>query len=78
MSFINKIYLNKHIGTYSKQIMVKLVRLVLGLKIHLTMDNSESGDELAGTFLTTETGYMVQTDDMDGKFYSYQTVVRLE
>lgn len=47
--------------------MVKLIPLVLGLKIHLTMDNSESGDELAGTFLTTESGYMVQTDDMDGK-----------
>ncbi|KAG8267886.1 hypothetical protein J6590_040668 [Homalodisca vitripennis] len=29
------------------------------------MDNSESGDELAGTFLTTEAGYMVQTDDLD-------------
>lgn len=31
------------------------------------MDNSESGDELGGTFLTTEASYMVQTDDIDGK-----------
>lgn len=31
------------------------------------MDNSESGDELGGTFLTGDTGYMVQTDDIDGK-----------
>lgn len=30
------------------------------------MDNSESGDELTGTFLTTDAGYMVQADDMDG------------
>lgn len=29
------------------------------------MDNSESGDELGGTFLTGDTGYMVQTDDID-------------
>ncbi|XP_054261865.1 nuclear transcription factor Y subunit beta isoform X2 [Macrosteles quadrilineatus] len=29
------------------------------------MDNSESGDELGGTFLTTEGSYMVQTDEMD-------------
>jgi len=29
------------------------------------MDNSESGDELGGTFLTTDGNYMVQTDDLD-------------
>uniref|UniRef100_A0A1B6BYU8 Nuclear transcription factor Y subunit beta n=1 Tax=Clastoptera arizonana TaxID=38151 RepID=A0A1B6BYU8_9HEMI len=29
------------------------------------MDNSESGDELGGTFLSNEQGYMVQTDDID-------------
>lgn len=32
------------------------------------MDNSESGDELGGSFLTGDAqGYMVQSDDIDGE-----------
>lgn len=31
------------------------------------MENSESGDDLGASFLTGESHYLVQADDMDGK-----------
>lgn len=34
--------------------------------LRITMENSESGDDLGHAFLTTDTSYVLQTDDLDG------------
>lgn len=39
------------------------------------MENSESGDDLGHNFLTADPSYIVQSDDMDGKYNNFITII---